>query len=1031
MEAPQDEEAQLAAALAELEAKASRHITGLFASTLDDRAAFNTQLTQIREDLAALRAATRDLAILAEEQDSEEESERLANMLKGHQAEYERLQTAFKQANIQARRNTEAAAAAARRAMLAGGQAEQAPARAAGQAETVATSQGITKSLLRTRQLMAQELEHTSATLAAMDASNERLAEGREELRGHRSLFSGSRRLLRALFRSSVLDSMSLYGGLALFFIVVAYILQKRTLYFAPVGKLMAPAAGTAWNASRFAAQRAGQLPSAVLALHRRLSAKASGAALAVDDELPASVDRLLQGEADDGHELEQKWRQRVKQPAEGQQEADASDMPADRPAVEEAAQQWTEAEPDPLADIPVAPDDVTAPAEQLDVDEFGSDPATELHATGPGSAAVAPQDAPQPAAESAAEAEPHEQTAPEQAAGDSIPPGYTAASGAGGPNDPKASESPDQAAAPAEVASASESQQAAVVAADVGAAHPAEPVPAAEAEDGEAPATQMAADRVAGHPDETDAAGGTMAADDLPPAPDAAAAGHGKVSHPQHRPDAAVPAAAGGMRTDGIEAEATRDGAEPAEQPAPEPLQPALEAPDAAAADEVPSASPAAQHPSASSPSKAATGGSTGDAGTHVDAPTHEPAPPPMPAPIPEGQAAPLLQPEPAAPAAKLDLQPAGPPTAAPLVGKPQAPAVEAQGDDGKRTVDAAEAEPAVGVSAQRDVKPVAEQPAEAGDQSPESPLPDGAAGTQEAAPLLLELEQLAPEAVDDAQPAAAADPGSQPGRTAQGATASLLKPQQPVPEALDAAEAAVPEDSRQLDKAVDDGAHAGAAGGMPPLQPSEPEPAVAADGDEGAQQPILQPAQAGAEDAGRQMGQEQQQLPGAGSAAAAGEPVAARQPAGAEPPAGAALVSRQGMQPLEGIDGGAAAEAPQQLQQPSGAEAVDHAAKTDSGAQQLGQAAEKEDNVIYDEQGNKFEWRWDSEAGPAGKWKLYAAGTDTMVHEEPDEEAPAATGMAVPVEAADGAQPGDIPTEVPEGGAPAPAADLMHDEL
>lgn len=142
----------------------------------------------------------------------------------------------------QARRNTEAAAAAARRAMLAGGQAEQAPARAAGQAETVATSQGITKSLLRTRQLMAQvcwwnavptrspsvnplmwlpqrldmmhtsppvcrnmavqvrlcklalsydtqELEHTSATLAAMDASNERLAEGREELRGHRSLF--------------------------------------------------------------------------------------------------------------------------------------------------------------------------------------------------------------------------------------------------------------------------------------------------------------------------------------------------------------------------------------------------------------------------------------------------------------------------------------------------------------------------------------------------------------------------------------------------------------------------------------------------------------------------------------------------------------------------------------------------------------------------------------------------------------------------------------------------------------------------
>lgn len=57
--------------------------------------------------------------------------------------------------SLQARRNTEAAAAAARKALLAGGDAAAAPGRA-GQATAVATSQGITKSLLRTRQLMAQ-----------------------------------------------------------------------------------------------------------------------------------------------------------------------------------------------------------------------------------------------------------------------------------------------------------------------------------------------------------------------------------------------------------------------------------------------------------------------------------------------------------------------------------------------------------------------------------------------------------------------------------------------------------------------------------------------------------------------------------------------------------------------------------------------------------------------------------------------------------------------------------------------------------
>lgn len=218
----------------------------------------------------------------------------------------------------------------------------------------------------------------------------------------------------------------------------------------------------------------------------------------------------------------------------------------------------------------------------------------------------------------------------------------------------------------------------------------------------------------------------------------------------------------------------------------------------------------------------------------------------------------------------------------------------------------DAAGAEPAVRVSGgKQDVVPAAEQPAKAGSQSSESvPLPDRAAGAEEAAPLLLEPKQLAPEADDGAQPAATAGPDSQPSHTAQGATASLLKPQQPAPEALDTAQAAVLEDGRQLDAAADAGAHADAAGGMPPLQPSEPEPAAAAGGNGGAQQDILQPARAVADDAGRHTGQEQQQVLGAGSAAA-GEPVAAPQPpqpAGAETTAGAPLASQQGMQPLEG---------------------------------------------------------------------------------------------------------------------------------
>ena len=240
--------------------------------------------------------------------------------------------------------------------------------------------------------LTQQELEHTSATLAAMDASNDRLAEGREELRGQRGLFASSRRLLRALFTSSALDTVSLYGGLAIFFLVVAYILQvsvvlqgplrhressevppclgtapmhvvlamsairvclqairiclslfdiclcagplqKRTLYFAPVGKYMAPLAGTAWNASRAAAARAAQLPGTVAALHRRLRPRPNGTASA--------------GAAADQQQPEQRWPYELEPEGGSGAGADA-----------DAAQQWAQAEPDLLADIEPAPEE-------------------------------------------------------------------------------------------------------------------------------------------------------------------------------------------------------------------------------------------------------------------------------------------------------------------------------------------------------------------------------------------------------------------------------------------------------------------------------------------------------------------------------------------------------------------------------------------------------------------------------------------------------------------------------------------------
>lgn len=68
--AEDDEDAHLAATLAALEGGASRDIAQLATRTLDNQAAFNVQTAVIRDGLAAVRSAMRELEALTEEQDT-------------------------------------------------------------------------------------------------------------------------------------------------------------------------------------------------------------------------------------------------------------------------------------------------------------------------------------------------------------------------------------------------------------------------------------------------------------------------------------------------------------------------------------------------------------------------------------------------------------------------------------------------------------------------------------------------------------------------------------------------------------------------------------------------------------------------------------------------------------------------------------------------------------------------------------------------------------------------------------------------
>ena len=85
-----------------------------------------------------------------------------------------------------------------------------------------------------------QELDHTSATLAALDTSEGALKDAHTEYGGQRTRIHKSHKLLTRMHRASLLDRLTLYGGAALFAAVVLYIVTKRAAYFVPPGVLRA-----------------------------------------------------------------------------------------------------------------------------------------------------------------------------------------------------------------------------------------------------------------------------------------------------------------------------------------------------------------------------------------------------------------------------------------------------------------------------------------------------------------------------------------------------------------------------------------------------------------------------------------------------------------------------------------------------------------------------------------------------------------------------------------------------------------------
>ncbi|PRW56334.1 ATP-dependent zinc metalloprotease FTSH mitochondrial [Chlorella sorokiniana] len=221
--------------LVELEAAVLADVEAYGRCPLVDKPRVAKLSAVIQDRLGRIRALTRDLELAAEEAEGEEEEQRaLAAMLAQHKAEYARIQAAFKQAAVDQRTAALKSAAEERRELLAGGEAGLRQRRAQTEADAAALAEDVTGGLRRTRQVLAEELEHTSATLAAMEASHAQLGKTKDEYHGQHRHLRKSKGLLGTLDWQAKSETYMLWFGLTLFLAVCAYIFQKRAGHFVP-----------------------------------------------------------------------------------------------------------------------------------------------------------------------------------------------------------------------------------------------------------------------------------------------------------------------------------------------------------------------------------------------------------------------------------------------------------------------------------------------------------------------------------------------------------------------------------------------------------------------------------------------------------------------------------------------------------------------------------------------------------------------------------------------------------------------------
>jgi hypothetical protein len=242
MEGLEEEAEILNSDLSALQGEVEKGLRSMQATESTSIQAIEDASKKINGRIGKIRVMLRELEALSEEAGEDELFKSLAKKVSDQKRRLEGNRDGAKRTFSEAGRRLKAHVAKTEREELLGRSPQKAKASGGGafkNKDELQAAEKVTSSLQKTRQLLARQLDHTESTLGIMDDSQATLSKVNETYGEHSGLLRTGKRLLNSLESQEKLERFLLYLCFCFFLLVVAYIVSKRFLFFAPVHKLL------------------------------------------------------------------------------------------------------------------------------------------------------------------------------------------------------------------------------------------------------------------------------------------------------------------------------------------------------------------------------------------------------------------------------------------------------------------------------------------------------------------------------------------------------------------------------------------------------------------------------------------------------------------------------------------------------------------------------------------------------------------------------------------------------------------------